>query len=36
MAKPTTPADIEDDQKIDRVLMERLAKIIGVLPDIEN
>jgi hypothetical protein len=36
MAKPTAPANIEDDQKIDRLLMERLAKIIEVLPDIET
>jgi hypothetical protein len=36
MAKATTPANIEDNQKIDRALMERIAKIIEILPDLEN
>jgi hypothetical protein len=36
MAKPNAPTDIEDDQKINRALMERLAKVLESLPDIEN
>jgi hypothetical protein len=36
MAKPNTPINIEDDQKTDRVIVERLAKLIEDLPDLEN
>jgi hypothetical protein len=36
MAKSNTPINIEDDQKTDRVIVERLAKLIEDLPDLEN
>jgi len=36
MARPKPPADIEEDQKLDHTLMERLAKAIEDLPDLED
>jgi hypothetical protein len=36
MARPKPPTDIEEDQKLDRTLMERLAKVIEDLPDLED
>ena len=36
MQKPKLPANIEQDQKLDSIVLERLAKVIEVLPDIEQ
>ena len=35
MGHSTEPANIEEDQKFDRALVERLAKVVEVLPDLE-
>lgn len=36
MAKSNTPIDIEDGQKTEPAVVERLAKLIEDLPDIEK
>jgi hypothetical protein len=36
MAKSNSPANIEDDQKTERGIVERLAKLIDCLPDLED
>jgi len=36
MRTATTLADIEEDQKFDRALVKRLAKIVEVLQNIED
>jgi hypothetical protein len=36
MGKPEQLAKIENDQKVDYALMKRLAKIMELLPNIED
>ncbi len=36
MAKPKPPVDLEEDQRLDRNLLERLAKALEDLPDLED
>lgn len=36
MGKPKPPVDLEENQKFDRDLLERLAKALEDLPDIED
>jgi hypothetical protein len=36
MENSRSPANIEEEQKCDRVLLEKLAKIIEVLPNLED
>jgi hypothetical protein len=36
MGKPKMPGNIEEDQKLDRTVANRLAKVIEVLSDLED
>ena len=36
MGKRRTPVDLEKEQKFDGELLKRLAKVIRVLPDLED
>jgi hypothetical protein len=36
MGNPKPPVNIEEDQKLDHALMERLAKALEILSDIED
>ena len=36
MGRPKPLVNIEEEQKLDRALMERLAKVVAVLPNMED
>ncbi len=36
MGTPKSPGNIEEEQKLDRALLERLAKVLEILPNIED